>query len=303
MNKFKEFMIKHSKTKLPILILFLLILYITMDITLGRISEMETTLQDKTAQIDKLLDANNELATKLIEMEERERRVCNHIKDYILWINKTVPPLVANEIAKNIIIVSDKYDLPVTTILAVMERESHFNPHLISKAGARGLMQVMRIWVKEKELNIKNRFEFHDIEKGINAGTYVLNKYLKDNDNNMEKALLQYVNYDTQYVKDVYNSMGKFVVFKGINGNRKKEVILELDEEVVEEAIEQQKQEQPKTFTHTVIEGDTLSLIAMKYTGNIINWKKIQELNPNVIPERMQIGSTITLPIEMKDKT
>ncbi len=259
-------------------------------------SEIETA----NKQIDTLLDANNSLALKVVELEEKERKIFNHIRDYVLRINKTVPNLVATEIARNIIIAADKHGLPIIPIIAVMERESHFNPTLRSKAGARGLMQVMPIWVKT--LKLKSRFDFHDIETGIDSGAYVLKKYLGENDNNMEKALLQYVNYDPQYVKDVYNSMGSFVVFKGLseNGQNKqiKEVILQLDEEKEEPMI--RLEEKPKTFTHTVIEGETFSSIAYKYTGDIMNWKKIHELNLNVVPEKMQIGSVVFLPIEMQ---
>jgi len=242
--------------------------------------------------IHKLLDANNSLAEKVVELEEKERKFVDDIRDYILRINKTIPRLIATEIAKNIVIASDKHNLPIIPIIAVMERESHFNPTLRSKAGARGLMQVMPVWVKELKLN--SRFDFHDIEIGIDSGAFVLKQYLGENNNNMEKALLQYVNYDKQYVKNVYNSMGKFVVWEGLSDNghnaQIKEVILQLDEE----------QEKPKTRTHIVIEGDTLSLIAQKYTGNVMNWKKLQELNPKVDHLRMQIGSTIILSIETK---
>lgn len=283
--------LKKNATWLLVIIIFLFLFSTTIVLQVSGAHKGNTKLNEANIQIEKLLKANNTLAQKLVAMKEQERRDFKYIEDYILWINKTVPPIVATETARNIIIASDKYDLPVTAIVAVMERESHFNPTYISKAGARGLMQVMPVHLKE--LNLKSRFDYHDIEKGINAGAYVLKKYLKKHNNNMKKALLQYVNYDKQYVKDVYNSMGKFVVFKGIsNDEKRKEVILGLDEE-----------EKPTTFTHTVIEGDTISLIAIKYTGDVMNWKKIKELNSNIIPKRMQIGSQVILPIEMKTET
>jgi len=248
--------------------------------------------KEKEATIQKLIDANNSLTERVVSYEEKNREKAAIIRDYIIKYHRTIPPIVVTEIAKNIMIASEKYNLPVGLIVAVIERESKFNPTLISKKGARGLMQVMRSWVEEKELNVKSRFEFHDIEKGINAGAYVLRKYLNEEGHNMKRALLKYVHYDNQYVLDVYNSMGKFVVYEGLSKKIVEEVTLELDEEEMDMVAQ----------THTVVEGDTFSLIAKKYTGNIMNWKKIQELNPTVDPLKIQIGSTIILPLNTKQK-
>jgi len=284
-----------DKKKLGV-VLIMSVISITLLLMGWQIHAYKSDLAEAKVITDKLLDANISLVQKVVEMQEKERKINNQIRDYILRINKTIPRLVATEIAKNIVIASDKHNLPIIPIIAVMERESHFNPTLRSKAGARGLMQVMPVWVKK--LNLESRFDFHDIETGVDSGAFVLKQYLGENNNNMEKALLQYVNYDKQYVKNVYNSMGKFVVFKGLseNGHNEqiKEVILELDEE---------EPAQQKARTHTVIEGDTLSLIAQKYTGNMLNWKKLQELNPKVDYLRMQIGSTIIISVETKTTT
>ncbi|GAG47854.1 unnamed protein product, partial [marine sediment metagenome] len=103
-------------------------------------------------------------------------------------------------------------DVPLVAVLGVMEVESHFNPYEVSPKYARGLMQVMyKVW--KKELNLENKHELHDIEKGIDSGVHVLRKYLDKEKNNMEKALKRYNGIgrgsDPAYVKKVYTAMGK----------------------------------------------------------------------------------------------
>lgn len=286
-----------------ILITIMTIIYISKHI------DYKSQIQTNEKRIASLSEANKELALKVVEFENEKRNELETIKNYILKYFKTIPPTIAQDIAKNVILAANKYKLPVATIVAVMEIESQFNPTLCSSKGARGLMQVMSIWVKELGLN--SRFDFHDITTGIDSGAYVLKKYLTNekNDGNMEKALYQYVNYDKQYVRDVYNAMGKFIVFKGLPDKKdnlkeviqkEEDILLELDNKEQETVVEEEAIKTLQSFTHTVkYHGETLSLIAKWYTGSVMNWKKIQELNPNIIPEQMQIGATIILPIEL----
>ena len=50
-------------------------------------------------------------------------------------------------------------------------------------------------------------------------------------------------------------------------------------------------------LTHTIsISGETLGLIAKWYTGDPANWVKIRDANPGTIPERLRIGSQLTIP-------
>ena len=263
-----------------------------------QVASYKAQLQVNEERVNNLLNANNSLAEKVVEFQEKEKQQVNNIRNYILRYYRTVPPIVAMEIAKNIIIASEKHKFPITPIVAVMEIESQFNAAARSHKGARGLMQVMPLWLKE--LNLNNKYELHDIEIGIDSGTYILKKYLSNKDYNMERALYQYVGGDSSYISRVYNSMGRFVVFKGISNN-KKEVSIQLDEE--QSAIEIDEEE-TKTFTHTVkYRGETLSLISKWYTGDVLNWKQIHKLNPKIEEYKMQIGDTITLPIELVKTT
>ena len=269
-----------------------------------QVASYKAQLQVNEERVNNLLDANNSLAEKVVEFQEKEKQQVNNIRNYILRYYRTVPPIVAMEIAKNIIIASEKHNLPVATIIGVMEIESRFNAAAIGKkteyGKARGLMQVMPMWWL-KELNLNSKYELHGIETGINSGAHVLKKYLKEKNNNMEKALFKYVNGDYKYVNDVYKSMGKFIVFSGLYEEPKNEIVKEVNIQLDEQSTEK---EEIETFTHTVkYRGETLSLIAKWYTGDVLNWKKIHKLNPNIIEKKMQIGVTVILPIELVKTT
>lgn len=57
--------------------------------------------------------------------------------------------------------------------------------------------------------------------------------------------------------------------------------------------IEEKKQD----LVHTIsISGETLGLIAKWYTGDPANWVKIRDANPGTVPERLRIGSQLTIP-------
>ena len=53
-------------------------------------------------------------------------------------------------------------------------------------------------------------------------------------------------------------------------------------------------------FIHTVsLEGETLSIIAKWYTGELDNWKVLAEANPDIDPNRIFIGNEIAIPREL----
>jgi nucleoid-associated protein YgaU len=54
---------------------------------------------------------------------------------------------------------------------------------------------------------------------------------------------------------------------------------------------------QPVVFLHTVkYSGETLSIIALWYTGNHGNWKEIAQANPDMKPNRIFPGDEIIIP-------
>ena len=53
-------------------------------------------------------------------------------------------------------------------------------------------------------------------------------------------------------------------------------------------------------FTHAVrFSGETVSIIAGWYTGDIENWKALAEANPNIDPNRIFVGLKILIPEDL----
>ena len=109
--------------------------------------------------------------------------------------------VILTAILDNAIECAKEFTLPNTLILAIMERESKFNPLAISSKGAAGLMQVMLRVHQEKlkELEINNAQAMH-IANNIRLGCMVLREYLDDT-KDIKQALKKYVGgvHDTYY--------------------------------------------------------------------------------------------------------
>jgi soluble lytic murein transglycosylase-like protein len=74
-------------------------------------------------------------------------------------------------------------------VLAVIDIESHFRKYAVSKAGARGLMQVMPFWVKELGEPSHNLFQER---MNLRYGCTILRHYLDREKGNMTNALGRY---------------------------------------------------------------------------------------------------------------
>ncbi len=74
-------------------------------------------------------------------------------------------------------------------VLAVIEVESRFRKYAVSKAGARGLMQVMPFWVKE--IGEPNHNLFHE-RTNLRYGCTILRHYLDRERGNLANALGRY---------------------------------------------------------------------------------------------------------------
>ncbi len=74
-------------------------------------------------------------------------------------------------------------------VLAVIEVESAFNRWAISKAGARGLMQVMPFWLEEIDYPDANLFR---VQTNLRFGCTILRHYIDEERGNLVRALSRY---------------------------------------------------------------------------------------------------------------
>lgn len=73
-------------------------------------------------------------------------------------------------------------------VISIMHTESMFKERVISKAGARGLMQVMPFWAKHCKIK---KDQLLEAESNIPCGIYVLDYYL-DRSSSENQALCKY---------------------------------------------------------------------------------------------------------------
>lgn len=98
-----------------------------------------------------------------------------------------IEPGVALLEAASLVKYSTQYNVPLALAVGVTQTESNFNPSAISHKSALGPMQVVyKIhYAMLGKIGIKNRDDLFTADKGIQAGCYVLGRYLKD-----EKSLV-----------------------------------------------------------------------------------------------------------------
>ena len=80
-------------------------------------------------------------------------------------------------------------DLSPELVLAVIEVESRFNPTAVSRAGARGLRQIMPFWLDELDDHDGNLFRAHT---NLRFGCTILRHYLTKENGNLVRALARY---------------------------------------------------------------------------------------------------------------
>ena len=82
---------------------------------------------------------------------------------------------------------AEKYDVDPVLVRSVIQAESNFNPHAVSSAGAKGLMQLMP--ATAAGLGVKDPFDPVD---NIYGGVKLLHRLLTRYDGNVQLALAAY---------------------------------------------------------------------------------------------------------------
>lgn len=108
---------------------------------------------------------------------------------------QTTNSKISRATAKRIVLAAHKEEkrtgVPATLILAMAKKESAFNPRALSKVGARGLIQVMPKYHKErmKKMGIK---DLYAVEDNIRVGTDILLDFQRMSKGNLRVALHRY---------------------------------------------------------------------------------------------------------------
>lgn len=128
---------------------------------------------------------------------------------YIQTRNERIPSEIANIQARAIIEIAEQHDINHTIINGIIEEESTYNPKAVSKARAKGLMQVLR----EDGIKIDKR-RVHNIQYNIDTGTRILKSKLKKSKGNLRKGLQYYSGKKKGYSTQVLNNIDRYKKFR-----------------------------------------------------------------------------------------
>jgi len=181
-------------------------------------------IKTKQNEIDKL-------TTVIENIKDENDFLQRDIKLYIETTHPRVPTIVVDSIAENIVELSKKYNISPELIVGIIKVESSFNPMAVGPktdhGHARGLMQIMPEWVKK--LKLKNQYNFHEINIGIESGIKVFLIHLKEAKGDISTGLYYYVNKDKLYVNKVYAAIGRFVAFRSTIDDDSRNVETDID--------------------------------------------------------------------------
>jgi soluble lytic murein transglycosylase-like protein len=194
---------------------------ISMSIKNGKLQSENSTLTEKSEAIyveNKRL-AEEEATTKhrLAECQKKiadpSKRNVADMQSYVMARYSKVPRELAALISQKTDEIADRHDVDFALVVGVMDVESAFNPFAISKADARGLMQVRwKVW--GKKYSIEKASDLHDIALNIETGIKVLKYYIDKNKGSISRALKDYNGGGKTYAESVYVAVGRFTTFR-----------------------------------------------------------------------------------------
>lgn len=145
-------------------------------------------------------EETQEVDPELLALLKRAASESDSFKDHFeatVWLTdmshrlrKKVPDKELRiRLLKNIHYEATRAKLDPGLVMAIVDVESNFNPYAISRAGARGLMQVMPFWLKEIG---KPGDSLFDVRTNLRFGCTILKHYLKKEKGNITGALSRY---------------------------------------------------------------------------------------------------------------
>ena len=129
-------------------------------------------------------------------------RVNNRLitSEWIPTVNKNVSKAQAETIVLHVFKEAKRHKIDPLLLLAIIRSESTFYSNAKSNKGARGLMQVLPRWHRDK---IRGR-NINDIGVNIEVGTMIINDCLKKHNDNVNRALGCYLGaYSAKYVAGI----------------------------------------------------------------------------------------------------
>ncbi len=163
------------------------------------------------------LDSINEIQDSLqkIAKEEVEVNVKNYsfnVETLVKIMNKVFPKQKMTDkdkesFAKAALKWGSHYSIPPLLILSIAYRESLFDPKVVSSANARGPMQVIYKYHKDRLDKIgKKEKDLHEIDTGIRIGTEVFRTFYNHHKQDIFKAMNSYVGAARRdYSDDIIN--------------------------------------------------------------------------------------------------
>ncbi|UOY93372.1 lytic transglycosylase domain-containing protein [Ectobacillus sp. JY-23] len=151
-------------------------------------AELETAIQaEQVAQpaVKQTMHANETESVK--EYERRFSIAPDTWKVGNKYNIQSINPKYENMYIDIIKEMGQKYGVPVKLIQKMIETESHFRPNTVSHAGARGLMQLMPVNIREHGVT-----DPYDPRQNIEAGVKEISGYLKQYKGDLILSLAAY---------------------------------------------------------------------------------------------------------------
>ena len=133
------------------------------------------------------------------------------LANYIKARNSKMPIELAKVEADVIINSSKEAGVDYVIVNGIIEKEtsSQYDPFSTSSEGAKGLMQILR----GETVVVDNNRAF-DLKYNVETGIKIFKGKLQKNNNDLTEALNQYSCYAKGYSSGVYESIGRFMMYK-----------------------------------------------------------------------------------------